>query len=113
MKKILVIIPMLALILSGFTLIVNNASIVGVYGVDNNDPSHIELQLKSDKTFTYQDFSDPSHKIKTSGTYEVKGQKIILHASEPVRFHNKWALSSDQQSIGARHGLCWYRLCRK
>jgi len=90
-----------------------NPSCLGVYGVSEEDPSHIQLTLKEDKTFSYQDFSDAKNKIQTSGTWVQKGNKIILKSSESqLRFHHVWTLSDNGKQVKSRKGLCYYSLCK-
>ncbi len=86
---------------------------IGTYGVSNIDPSNIQLKIKADKTFYYQDFSNPAKKIMVTGTWENKANKVYLHASNASqKFHDVWEIESNQQVATARKGLCFYRLCR-
>ncbi len=88
-------------------------AITGTYAVSSGDPSQIELVLTADQHFTYRDYSDQQNKINVSGSWALKGNKVVLTATEKgVRFHDKWSLSADQNSVHARKGLCWYSLCR-
>lgn len=85
----------------------------GTFGVGASDPSQIELQLKADHTFTYQDLSNARAPIRVSGTWHLRHSTLTLQATQKVRFHKVWTLSSDQQVVKGRKGWCWYRLCRK
>jgi hypothetical protein len=81
------------------------------YGVSENDPSQIELQLNSNFEFTYQDFSDPNQKIKTAGTYTLDKNTVVLSSRSDVsKFHDKWKLSDDKKTAKSRKGLTFYTL---
>lgn len=83
------------------------------YGVASTDPSHIELHLHKDLTFTFQDLSNPNRSIHAKGTYTVKGQTIKLDANDgEISFHKKWKISKDGMKANARKGALFYTLCR-
>ena len=85
---------------------------IGTYGVSQNDPAQIELQLLEDGTFSYQDFSDTQNKLKISGNWHVeKGHLILEDEGAASTFHSKWKL--DGNAIKSRKGMTFYRLCRK
>lgn len=90
---------------------VENDGLNVTYGVSENDPSQIELSLKDDYTFSYQDFSINSQEIKVSGTYQMKNNTIYLIPKEKnIEFHDKWKLSKDYKTAKARKGLLFYKL---
>jgi len=111
----------LKLTLATYTIIIcsafintKNIGVSGTYGVSEKDPSQIELELNKDYSFTYQDFSIPSQKIKVQGTYEVKKSKILLMAKDQqIEFHNKWKISGDGITVKSRKGLTFYTLQKK
>lgn len=84
------------------------------YGVSADDPSQIELTLNKDHSFTYQDFSVSSKKIKVEGTYKLKNKKLSLEANDGQKgFHRKWKISEDGMTAKSRKGLCCYTLGKK
>ena len=90
-----------------------NEGIEITYGVSENDPSQIELQLNSNFEFTYQDFSDPNQKIKTAGTYTLDKNTVVLSAkNDVIKFHDKWKLSDDKKTAKSRKGMTFYTLKR-
>ncbi|MFZ6052586.1 hypothetical protein [Halocola ammonii] len=83
------------------------------YGVSEDDPSQIELQLNSNFEFTYQDFSDPNQKIMTAGTYTLDKNTVVLSAkSDVIKFHDKWKLSDDMKTAKSRKGMTFYTLMK-
>ncbi len=101
------------LTLFSFTRI-SELDFVGIYGVSENDPSRIELRLNLDKTFTYQDFSDPVKQITVKGNWEVKNKKIFLkdYDSE-FSFHSMWKIMKDGMVAKSRKGMNFYTLVKK
>ncbi len=84
------------------------------YGVSAKDPSQIELRLKSDYTFTYQDYSVSSQKIEVEGIYEIKNNRILLVSEgEQIEFHSRWRIVADGAVAKSRNGLAFYTLHRK
>lgn len=99
--------------LSGFT---NNTNIglSATYGVCNDDPSHIELKLSDDYTFTYQDHSRKDLKLNINGTYTKRKNEILLTSSKGItHFHNRWKISKNGQKAKSRKGLSYYTLIKK
>jgi hypothetical protein len=84
---------------------------IGTYGVSTNDPSHIELTLNTNHTFSYQDFSVPSKKINVTGSWELKGKYVILeNAGHKVSFHNRWKFDENGIVAKSRKGFTFYAL---
>ena len=95
---------------SAFTS-VNNDGLDVTYGVSENDPSQIELRLNKDYSFTYQDISINSKKIQVHGTYQIKNNEILLTSTEEeVKYHDKWKISKDKNTVTSRKGLTFYTL---
>jgi hypothetical protein len=90
------------------------SNVIKTFGVPPADPSNIKLVLHADRTFTYQDFSHPTQKIKVSGTYTTHGAHLKLKASseEQYAFHDRWKMVKQETSIKSRKGLTFYRLAR-
>lgn len=100
------------LILSSFSNN-NSTSFIGTYGVSDSDPSQIKLNINANHTYTYQDFSNPNHKIDVSGTWELKGKKVVLiEPSQAVSFHSVWTFVENGNVAKSHKGLCFYRLCK-
>ena len=100
------------MIFQSFTLITNN--IIGVYGVSTSDSSVIQLQLDEDRTFTFQDYSNPNKKINISGTWEQKKGSVILSSPDyEGDFHSKWKFSKNFNMAKSRKGMTFYTLCKK
>ena len=97
-------------ICSAFTNLKNDGLNV-TYGVSQNDPSQIELRLKKDYTFSYQDFSNSSKKIAVNGTYQIKKNKIQLNSkNKETKYHDTWKISNDNRTAKSRKGLTFYTL---
>ncbi|GAB5538102.1 MAG: hypothetical protein Salg2KO_02050 [Salibacteraceae bacterium] len=89
----------------------NDNGLEVTYGVSNSNPAQIELQLNTDYTFSYQDFSVPEKKVLVSGTYELKNNTVHLHAQDAsVRYHNTWRIVDDGNAAKSRLGLAFYTL---
>ncbi|MFY0643646.1 MAG: hypothetical protein JXR19_04200 [Bacteroidia bacterium] len=87
--------------------------VVGVYGVSDADPSHLELNIKQDYTFSYKDFSDPERAIDVKGTWVLKHRTVILSAdNNQYPFHYKWKIVKDGLAAKSRKGMAFYRLVR-
>lgn len=98
--------------LSAFSLDKNN-SYVGNFGVSETDPSSIRLEIRTDKTFSFRDFSNPSKKIDVSGNWEYYGDGIRLKDfSSRYSFHTKWKLVNNGKGIKSKKGMTFYTLCR-
>ncbi|MES2515785.1 MAG: hypothetical protein V4580_16650 [Bacteroidota bacterium] len=90
---------------------VSEPGFIGTYGVSKDDPSHIELKLNKDHTFSYQDFSVPSKKINVVGNWELKHNYVILKTADTkVSFHHKWKFNADGSTAKSRNGLTFYTL---
>jgi uncharacterized protein (DUF2147 family) len=88
-------------------------SIVGTYGVTENNPNKIELKLNADKTFTYKDFSNMEKQIDVTGNWELKNNTVLLKDYQSdFSFHNKWKIKNDGQIATARKGLTFYTLMK-
>ena len=86
---------------------------IGTYGVSAKDPSQISLTLNSDKTFYYQDFSNPAQKIAVNGNWTLRGKNLVLASSKgDTNFHNVWTFVENGQIAKSRKGLSFYRLCK-
>lgn len=86
---------------------------IGTYGVSETDPSRIQLTLKADQTFYYQDFSVSSHKIVAQGSWTLKGNKVVLSDKNAGRrFHRVWTFDKEGKVARSRNGLTFYRLCK-
>jgi hypothetical protein len=84
------------------------------YGVSEDDPSMIELQLNEDFTFMYQDFSNSAAKTQIQGTYQIRNNKIHLNGKdEAIEFHDLWKIAEDGKTAKSRKGLTFYTLRRK
>lgn len=98
---------------SSFTNVKNDGLDL-TFGVSEDDPSQIELNLNKDYTFTYQDLSIATEKIMVEGTYEVKNNKIHLNANnDQTTFHDTWKISDDGTTAKSRKGITFYTLRRK
>jgi|GEM_PF-779138 len=88
--------------------------VIKTFGVSQADPSNIKLVLHADQTFTYQDFSLPTQKVRVSGTYTVRGAHIKLNASsaEKYAFHDRWKKVNNGSAINSRKRLSFYRLAQ-
>lgn len=72
----------------------------------------VELTLRPDYTFQYQNGSNPSKKINVTGTWEMNGQKVVLQADASENgFHKTWKFDKNQPCVVSRKGLNFIRLC--
>ncbi|MBK0403754.1 hypothetical protein I5M27_12205 [Adhaeribacter sp. BT258] len=86
---------------------------IGTYGISKNHPVKFELKINADKTFSYQDYSDPNKKIDARGTWELKDNKIMLQdqtATFPYR--NKWKIEKEGKAVRTRKGMEFIRLAK-
>jgi hypothetical protein len=91
----------------------NSEGFTGTYGVAESDPARIILKINADHTFQYQDLSVADRKIVVSGSWIVKGRKVILKSNDSERkFHNVWTYVQNGQVAKSRRGLTFYRLGR-
>jgi hypothetical protein len=114
MKKILktLAVIMVFFLANAFT-IADQPNFIGTYGVSEGDPSQIKLTLLKDKTFSYQDFSNPKQKIQVNGNWELKGKTVVLTNYESeTAIHNRWKFTQDGQIAKSRKALCFYSLCK-
>ena len=81
---------LIGVILVLFAFTTNDPNYIGTFGVSNDDPSEITLKIEKGGTFSYQDFSNSSKKIKVEGTWIFKNKHIVLTSTESLKFHNKW-----------------------
>ena len=85
----------------------------GNYGVCDADPSHLQLQIHEDHTFSYTDYSNPNQKIDATGTWMQRGKKVILTGNNAAQaFRAVWKFEKDGQAITSRRGLSYYRLVK-
>ena len=115
MRRILFpLFTMLLLAISFAFHTVNDGSLEATFGVSEADPSNIELTLKKDYTFSYQDFSNPIEKINVDGTYVTVNNKIHLNAANSeVKFHDKWRIKDNGNTVVSRKGLTFYTIRKK
>ena|SRR6478672_10997762 len=86
---------------------------IGTYGISKNYPVKFELKINADKTFTYQDYSDPNKKIDARGIWELKDNKIILQdQSATFPYRSKWKIEKDGKAVRTRKGLEFIRLAK-
>lgn len=72
----------------------------------------IELTLRPDHTFHYENAADPSKKLNIKGSWEMNGQKVVLRAEATENgFHKNWKFDKNQPCIMSRKGLNFIRLC--
>lgn len=87
---------------------------IGTYGVSQDDPSAIQLTLREDATFAYQDFSNPAQPIDVTGSWEVKNKHILLTSTDSDRsFHTKWKIVKDGMVAKSRKGITFYTLAKQ
>ena len=79
--------------------------VFGTYGVNDSDPSNIELVLMKDWTFTFQDHSIVAEKIQLSGTWKMKNSMVVLSSEVEIDFHSKWKITKDGRVAKSRKGL--------
>ncbi|MBI1266287.1 MAG: hypothetical protein GC193_02525 [Cryomorphaceae bacterium] len=92
---------------------VASKSVVGVYGVCDDNPSQVRLELKSDNTFEYIDNS-VTPKLNVSGNWELTNEHVVLLSSQQgAIFHRKWKISEDWEVAKARKGMTFYTLRRQ
>jgi hypothetical protein len=85
----------------------------GTYSVTPSDPSQIKLILNADNTFYYQDFSNLKEKIMLTGTWLLKGNKVVLTENESkINFHKNWKINVKDESAKSHKGLSFYKLCK-
>src|SRR5688572_17870008 len=86
---------------------------IGTYGISKNHPVKFELKINADKTFTYQDYSDPNKKIDAQGTWELKENKIIFQdQTSTFPYRSKWKIEKDGNAVRTRSGLEFIRLAK-
>ena len=86
---------------------------IGSYGVSESDPAQIKLSINADHSFYYQDFSVSEKKIVVEGTWDTKGDKVVLKSkSSDPKFHDVWKFTENGQAAKSRKGLSFYRLSR-
>ena len=108
--KTLTLIIGASLILTAFTQPINSDTIFGVSG---ENPNHIVLTLKSDHTFTYTDYSNPSKRIDTQGDWiEKKGKIVLFNYESEFEFHDQWKIVKNGSFAKSRKGMLFYTLCR-
>ena len=92
---------------------VDHEGLNATYGVPESDPSQIELSLRSDLTFTYQDLSVADAPVLVHGTYAISRNKVRLQATDTdVRFHDTWTVRENGMKATSRKGLAFYTLRR-
>jgi hypothetical protein len=88
--------------------------ITGTYGVcsfagQDENSYKIEVTLNDDHSFRYID-NTAKERIDTRGTWELKGNKVILsELSGESGLTKKWTI--DGKCLRSRKGLCWTRIC--
>ncbi len=120
MLKSLLAIPVFIAIVSFTGVVPNTGGAVlktktyGVCGCENDAPAQpkVELTLHADQTFNYQNASDAGNKINLKGTWESKGNKVLLQSGANENgFHKTWKQEKNGACIVARKGLNFVRLC--
>jgi uncharacterized protein (DUF2147 family) len=90
-----------------------NSSIIGTYGVSENNPNVIELTLNADHTFAYKDFSNAKKPIDVNGNWEAKNDVILLkNYTTNFSFHNKWKIKMNGKVAKSRKGMTFYTLMK-
>lgn len=90
------------------------SNFIGTYGVSDADPAQIQLSIYADSSFYYQDFSVADNKIQVLGTWTLRGNTVLLQASNTdVKFHKAWTITDNGKVAKSRKGMCFYRLCKK
>jgi hypothetical protein len=86
---------------------------IGTYGISKNYPGKLELKINADKTFSYQDYSDPKNKIEAQGTWELKDNKIMLQdQTATFPYHAKWKIEKGGKAVRTRKGMEFIRLAK-
>lgn len=113
MKKTLLLMA-LALSLSSFGKNPPAKLFTGTYGVcsfaglDEN-AYKIEITLNDDHSFRYID-NTGRNPINTKGTWEMKGNKVVLtETSGKSHLTKKWTV--NDKCLRSRKGLCWTSIC--
>ena len=111
MKRLLKTTLFAALIFMGFAFSpVISTSVVGVYGVCDDNPSNVRLELKSDNTFEYFDNS-VTPKVNVTGKWEfTKEDVVLLSSNQGATFHTKWKISENREVAKSRKGMTFYTL---
>ncbi|MBI1306816.1 MAG: hypothetical protein GC181_09400 [Bacteroidetes bacterium] len=83
------------------------------YGVSPGDPSHISLELHSNYTFVFKDYSLPNHKTKVNGTYTLQNNRLHLTAENSnEKFRDDWKIVNNGNAVSSSFRLSFYRLCK-
>ncbi|MCC7298661.1 MAG: hypothetical protein IT244_10045 [Bacteroidia bacterium] len=85
---------------------------IGTFSSSASDPAQIKLTLNADFSYQYQDYSDTKNKINSSGTYALKGNKVVLENLGSA-FHTVWTFDKNGTAAKSRKGLSFYRLCKQ
>ena len=112
MKQSIKNLTILLVVITSFSFTtINDKGLDLRFGVSNSDPSHIELKLNEDYSFSYIDLSNPKNRIDVIGTYSVMKNKIILQAEDKTAsFHDHWKISDEGNTARSRKGLSFYTL---
>ena len=91
-------------------------SLIGTYGIcDCVDlkPMKFNVTFNGDHTFHYFKNDDPTKVIHVNGTWEMKGNSILLKDYDTtISIHDKWTFDKSEQCLKSRKGFEWTRLCQ-
>jgi hypothetical protein len=86
---------LLFLLISSFTR-QSPSNFIGTYGVSDADPSQIQLSIYADSSFYYQDFSMADKKIMVNRTWILRGNTVLLQASnKDTKFHKTCTITDN------------------
>lgn len=114
MKKLIYTLSVAVCFLAAMSFTPESKNIGGIYTVAPTHPSHMQLNLKYDHTFIYQDSSNPDKQITVFGRWNDDGQYVTLKDYVTTfNFHNKWQIINSGNAVKARIGSAFYTLQKK
>jgi hypothetical protein len=79
-----------------------------------NGSSELTLTINPDHTFEYTNSTNPNKPIRTSGTWEQKGNTLTLgNYQSKIKVNDHWTIDKNCSCLRSRRGMEWIRICLK
>jgi hypothetical protein len=111
MKKLFYTLSVAVCIIAAMSFTPENKNIGGLYTAATTGPGHMQLNLKYDHTFIYQDVSNADKHITVYGRWHDDGKYVTLKDYVTTfKLNEKWQITNSGNTVKAHIGTTFYTL---
>jgi|GEM_PF-5084719 len=111
MKKLIYTLSAVVCFIAVMSFTPETKNVIGIYTAAPAGPGHIQLNLKYDHTFIYQDVSNTNKQVMVYGRWNEDGEYVTLKDYVTTfNLHDKWQITNSGNTVKARIGTTYCTL---